>query len=565
MKWYILVLCLITGSITFCLAESDFLKDALDSDRAMSEIHKEFQLIGADMAGSNVFDSKDLEENIDFQKRMEETRVCLRTDVIQALEESIQNQKDVSGHYVKAYKGYTKVITSLNDIAAKAKETGREGVAYDLISKLETLCKEVEKLVEKELANMKLSDTELDAYDKLARDASDISVEMPAQNIKDLVSGAGKDLGRKDAITALKKLKDAIKALQGETKQEDNAVSDLYSKQAELDKMMDDIKENIKDIKDLDGQTKSDEAMNAMIKMEETRNNLEENGMKDAAQNVQEAQQDMQQGKAEEALQQLQDALTDIKTEKDAVAKDIADKMAEQTDLLSTIDALEQQIKSIDQLANAVNDLQQDQQDALKSGDQQGQEQADQQAAAPQGEAKMEAGTQKELADAMNQLGEEMTGQELGEAAKDMNAAGEQTEKAQHGDAAQSMEQAKADLQTAMDKAMGQLAAAQQELAQGGQQQGEQQGQPQDGQQQAQQAQQPGQPMPGKPGDKPGKEDDGKGRPVSAADLVARQPGGDWHSRLPESERQALLAARKENCTPEMSDAVKQYYINLAK
>ncbi|NQT93157.1 MAG: hypothetical protein HQ559_10385 [Lentisphaerae bacterium] len=57
----------------------------------------------------------------------------------------------------------------------------------------------------------------------------------------------------------------------------------------------------------------------------------------------------------------------------------------------------------------------------------------------------------------------------------------------------------------------------------------------------------------------------GRGGESGSAELAARKTGSGWDQRLPERERQALFSARKEDNTPEMSDDVKKYYMNLAK
>lgn len=546
----------------------DFLKDAAESGRALSEIRDEFGKISGDMEKSNVFDPGEIKQNNEQGEKIESTRELLTENVVKVLEKSVADPAQSATHYQEAYKGHQKVISSLEAIVGTAKAAGDNSLLQDYIAKLKELYARVEAQAKKESQNTKLSEADIDRYAVVAKETATLATLMPTDKTKRLIEDAAGDLDRKSATRALEKIGQAIKELEAADTQKANEIAELYNKQSQLNELAEKIDEHIKEVRSLKETTDSNKAMDALMKMDQTQRALAAMDNKAAAEDIKQAQKDLAENKVGDAMNDLKDAKKLLDAEKKALAQEIKAKMDQQAAQLAAIAKADETIKAAEQFSQQISALETKQQEALAQGQkQQGQE--------AQKAGQMSPENKDALSKEMQQVSQEMQQQGMTPPGQNMEEAGKETAQDQHAEAGKSMDKAQEALQQAIqaaqaekDKNMSALAEAK-----GGKPQGNTPPQP-GGQQQAQtpgqdaQPQPGGPPVPGMPAGKAQADPQGPGHvgePRSAAALTQRKSETGWHEKMPELERQALLSARKEKSTPEMSDAVKQYYMSLSK
>ncbi len=158
------------------------------------------------------------------------------------------------------------------------------------------------------------------------------------------------------------------------------------------------------------------------------------------------------------------------------------------------------------------------------------------------------AAMEQELRHAIEQQ-QPLTDQQRQEMAMQMDEAARELAESQMPEAAEATEQAMEQLMQPNDQ------AARQELAKALEQVRQQQ----------QQLAQPQPPPPSDPTMQEGKEQERLAEAVQEGQRQAADAGDEWQAGLPESERAALLSARQARYDDRMDEAVKRYFVELAK
>ena len=252
---------------------------------------------------------------------------------------------------------------------------------------------------------------------------------------------------------------------------------------------------------------------------------------------------DMQKHQYEAAAQKLAEALKAVEAQAKALADQIQQASQDQVDALKQAQQLADQVQKLDALQEKVADIKAEQAAAMD----------------PQGQ--MSPQDQQKLDSAMAEAAQEMKADGQQQAAQEMGQAQQDTQKGQNDQAKQDLNQAQQDLAQAMQQTQDALAQAEQKIQNGP-------GMPDPGHKpQPAQAQQPPQPpQPPQPATEPPTEiHEEKGTPVGEAAVKAKSAESTWRAKLPDSERQALLSARKEAYAPQMEQDVKKYYELLAE
>jgi myosin heavy subunit len=599
--------CLLAFTAGHALAEPNLLNEAKMSDQMMRRILDRMAAVQDEMESSNVFRADDLSRARAVRSHLEVTRTTEMPVIIASLEKSIIERHNPTPHYRKAYDGHQRIVNVLETMAGAQRRVGAANAAQDALKEIRALIQAVEPLVDMERDKREMTQEDLDRYAEMANRAEAVAQQLKQDPAGALVKEAAQDLRKMDAQDAMQKLPKAADMLAKTLEEARTQLSETAQQQRELDALLKALDKDIAAAKQQKVKPDADQAMQAIMDMDKTKQALEASALPAAAQKVDEAQQQMADSKPDEALENLNAARGEVAEKRDALAEQMQNMMQEQAEQMAALDRMDAYDQALAEMMKA------HQEQTEQSG---------------------KPADMQDLAQQMDKLGERMQQDNLPSPAKQMEKAGEATRSDQQPQAQAAMQQARADLQKAMQEARqaiaeareqapsaepAQIEALQQELAnlmsehaqkhQKGesmqelaermkalaaqmqdnhlkkpgelmQQAGEQTQQDQSAQ--AQQSMSQAQaalaqalseakamasetPNSVDPLMVPGEKSDPYAGGLVDEQLGARRTGNAWREQLPERERQALLAARQEQFSPQMAESVRQYFEELAK
>jgi len=307
---------------------------------------------------------------------------------------------------------------------------------------------------------------------------------------------------------------------------------EMLEKQKELLKETQGLKNDMKN-KDKMTDKDIDKMAESAEKQENLKNQAQED-LKNKMEKATEALKNMDLPKAEQAQQEI------VKDLEKKINDETQNENAQNAEQMNDMQQMMQQLSDIQQQLQNQPQNQQDQQNA------QNQQQQNQQQQQQNQQQPMTDQQRQDMAMKMDAVAEQMKQDGMEEGQKDMNKATEEA-------LAKDDKGALSDVKKAMDGLQKAMAQAQQ-------------GKPQPGQPQ------PGQPQPSqtpvKPEEKQANDSKEHQSSDAAVEAVQKNNGGredEWRAKLPEKERDALLAARKAKYTQKMEESVKRYFVGLAK
>jgi hypothetical protein len=484
------------------------------SDRMMSRILERMDSVRQEMEASNVFRQEDVHREEARQARLAKTKKKVMPAIIGSLEQTILDMDNKARHYRQAHDGHRRVLTLLEELAGQHTKTDSAHKVLDALQRIRDMMNRGEPLAQMERDKSEMDQKHLDRYAELAQQAKNVAEALEREPAGKLVQAAADDFRKMDAEAALKKLPEAADMLQKALDEARSRLSDIQQQQQELQELQDALQRHIADAKAQEKSPNAEKAMESIMAMDGTRKALENQQMKEAAENVQQAQQQMADQQPAEARKNLEAAHEQVAQQQQQLARQLEDMMqqkAEQMARADQINALSEELSSL-----------------MKEHEQMAAESASRKA--PQSSAEA-------LAQKMKGLGQQMEKSELPEPAQQMKKATQSTQQQKHPQAQQAMNMAMQQLQEAMEQLQGNTEPV--------------------------------------PSEMPNENANDQMVPQGSHEIYAggavdeqlgeERDGRSWRERLPERERKALLSARQERFTPTMEESVRKYFEELAR